>query len=127
MPDIKLGPSGSETTLPPINWLAGGELELPVGYTKNIDKATMLNGQVRVNFREYSPKVFELSWDLLTAANIIILRGLAELNEPLHFQNNWVDATWRWVYITAFEYQSIQSTHAATAQYKASLSLEEII
>lgn len=127
MPDIKLGTAGAETTLPPINWIAGGELELPVGYAKNVDKVTTLNGQTRANFKSYTPKTFELSWDLLTAANIIVLRGLAELNEPLRFQNNWVDATWRWVYVVSFEYSSIQSTHASTAQYKASMSLEEIV
>lgn len=127
MPNIYLGPKGEETLLPPVNWMAGGELELPIGYAKNVDKVATLSGATRANFKTYTPKTFELSWDLLPAATITTLRGLAELNQKLSFQNNWLDATWRWVYVASLEVSSIQSTHAATAQYKAVLQLEEVV
>jgi hypothetical protein len=123
---ILLGPSGSETTLPAVNWIAPGEKELPVGYKKNLDVTQMLDGSKRVNFRAYSQKSFSLEWDLLPAATILTLIGLAELNQVLRYQNNWVDATWRLVVVTGFEYQAIQSTFAGTAQYRAQMSLEEL-
>lgn len=126
MPNIYLGPSGTETLLPDINWMAPGDLELPVGYKKNIEKSNQLDGSVRVNFKSYSYKTYDLEWGLLSAASVLTLIGLAELKQVLRFQNNWVDATWRWVVITSFEYQAIQSTFAGTAQYRAQMSLEEV-
>jgi hypothetical protein len=126
MPDIYLGPSGSETLLPAINWIAPGELELQVEYKKNLDKSVQLDGSARVNFKSSSQKSWPLEWALLPAASILELIALAELNEPLRFQNNWIDSAWRWVYVAAFDYRAIQSTFATTAKYAASLTLEEI-
>lgn len=125
MPDIKLGPAGNETILPKINWAAGGDLELPVGYKKHVDKSTALDGSVRVNVRANHQKSFTLEWGLLTQAQVLALRTLAEIHEPMRFQNNWVDATWRWVWVASFDYEAIQSTFAATAYYRASMEIEE--
>lgn len=126
MPDVKLGPRGTETTLPALNWDAGGELETPIGYKPQTERAQMLDGSVRANFRTHSQKTFELSWALLPLADVLTLQGLADLREPLYFQNNWIDATWRWVWISAFDAQALQSTFAGTAKYSATMTLEEI-
>jgi hypothetical protein len=127
MPNIYLGPQGTETLLPDINWIAPGESELPVGYKPNLDKSEQLDGSVRVNFKAYSQKSYSLEWALLPAADVLTLIGLAERKEPLRFQNNWIDATWRWVYVASFDYLAIQSMFAATAKYRASMTLEEIV
>jgi len=112
--------------LPKLNWTAGGDRESPTGYTKNVEKAKMLDGTVRANFKAKSQKSFTLEWDLLPAADVLTLRGLAELNEPLRFQNNWLDATWRWVFVSRLDVDAIQSTFAASARFRAVMTLEEI-
>lgn len=126
MPDIKLGPSGSETTLPDINWTAGGERNLPTSYPKNVDTAKMLDGSKRVNVRAKHQKSKELEWDQLTAAQVATLVGLAELNQLLRFQDNREDATWRWVYVASIDIDTIESTYAGTALFHVVMALEEV-
>jgi hypothetical protein len=125
MPDIKLGPQGNETTLPAINWDAGGQYELPTGYAKNVDKATMLDGKARVNIRPNHQKNFTLEWAQLTQAQVLVLRALAELNEPLRYQENRLDSTWRWVWVASLDVESLESTHVSTALYRVTMALEE--
>jgi hypothetical protein len=127
MPNIYLGPSGSETLLPDINWTAGGEYEMPTGYYKNVDKATMLDGSARVNIKTVHQKTFTLEWALLTQAQVLTLRGLAELNAPLRYQDNHLDATWRWVWVAGLDVVSLESTHAGSARYAVTLTLEELL
>jgi len=126
MPDIYLGPSGNETKLPAINWDAGGEYELPTGYAKSVDKSTQLDGSVRANIRTVHQKTFTLEWSQLTQAQTLILRALAELNEPLRYKDNRLDSDWRWVWVASLDVSSIESTHAGSARYRASLALEEM-
>jgi len=124
--NIYLGLAGAEVLLPPLNWSAGGERSAPVGFKKNLNKVSMLDGSTRYNIKAVSQKTFELEWDYLTAANVLTLIGLAELACPLHYQNNWVDAAWRWVVVTAIDYEALQSIFAATPLYHVILSLEEL-
>jgi len=125
MANIYLGLPGGEVLLPALNWNAGGDLEPPVGYEKNVDVATMLDGSKRVNVRALHSRTFELEWALLPVASIQALTALAELNCALRFQHNWLDSTWRWVYVESFEWSAIQSTQAGTAQYRATMTLAE--
>lgn len=127
MPDIKLGLTGYEVTLPPVNWMSPGELELPVGLNKNLDRATMLDGSVRYNVREKHQRTFRLEWAMLTQAQLDEIRALVELNEPLRLSTNRPDADWVTVVVSRFEFASLESTHATgTSYYRVSLSLEEI-
>lgn len=125
MPDIKLGPSGTETTLPAINWMAGGDLGLPIGYKKNVEKSMAINGKTVVNIKPNHQKTWVLDWEYLTASEILTIQGLAEQNAALHFQPNQVDATWYWVWVVSLEVDPIQSTHATTIHFRATLTLEE--
>lgn len=127
MADIYLGPSGSETLLPPVNWIQDSEPELPIGLKKNIEKQRALDGSLMVNISEVHLQDFSLEWAMLPLASVLILQGLAALNEPLRYQNNWVDSTWRWVVIENLDVTPIQSTFAGGAvYYKASMTFFEV-
>jgi hypothetical protein len=63
---------------------------------------------------------------MLTAAQVATLVGLAELDQVLHFQDNRIDATWRWVYVVSLDVETIESTYYATAYFHVVMSLEEV-
>ena len=125
MADIKLGLSGSEVTLPVVNSILGSPAEMPVGYNKQVDKATMLDGSTRFNNKSYSPRTFSLAWAMLTAAEIATIQALVDLNVKLHYQNNWYDATWRWVNIMSFKPGIV--VYLGTLMYSAALEMEEVL
>lgn len=125
MADIKLGLLGAEVTLPQVNAMIGSPPEMPVGYNKQLDRATMVDGTTRHNARTSTPRTFSLSWAQLTAANIAVLVTAAEYNVPLHYQNNWIDATWRWVRVTTLEITPV--VYVGTMMYRAQMELEEDI
>lgn len=126
MPDIKLGPSGTETTLPAINWISGSPPDLPVALKKNIDKATMLDGSVRVNIKTNHQRTFTISWAKLEEHQIEIIDDIVALNQALRYQNNWVDSTWRWVTVGSWDWSPLQSTFVSTPYFQATLTLEEV-
>lgn len=125
MADVKLGPDGSETTLPVINWRAGSAPELPVTHHKQVEEAVMSDGSIRVAFfgkkREWT-----ITWGNLAKADLDIIEGLVDLNQVLKFQNNWEDATEYDVYVSAFSHNPIISTYVGTIKYACSLTLREV-
>ncbi len=125
MPDIKLGPQGEETTLPPINWRAPGDRELPIGLKKNVETAGMLDGGKRALIKSKHQRTFELAWDLLVLSDVLTLRGLADLNQKLRYQDNRLDSTWRWVYVAGLDVNTIETTQAATPFFSVAMTLEE--
>jgi len=127
MADIKLGLTGAEVTLPPISWLNGSPPTLAVGYKKRVDKATMLDGSERYNFKAKTPKSFSLEWQRLTEAQLDALIALSEYNLAMRYQNNWTDSTWRIVVITTFEWSALLQTltSGGTPLFRASMTLEE--
>ena len=127
MGTIYLGQSGSEVTLQPINWRAGGDREIPTGLKKNVEKVTTLDGGTRGNFKSKSPRTWTLEWDILSLSNLQSLITLAALNELLRYQNNDVDSTWRWVWIVSLDWGGIGSTYAGTVAYHVTIELEEAV
>jgi len=123
--DVKLGPEGSETTLPVINWRGTSPPELPVEHELQRDEAVMSDGSIRVNFIG-KKRIWTLPWGNLTKANLDIIEGLVDLNQVLRFQNNWEDATWYYVYISAFSHHPIVSTYTGTTKYGCSLTIREV-
>ncbi|MBE3124850.1 MAG: hypothetical protein IMZ57_04240, partial [Acidobacteria bacterium] len=105
MPDIYLGlTAGTAILLPPIRWMDGNFPTLPIDYTKQIDKASMLSGAQRFNFKSKHPRRWPFSWEAIRAdelSDFILLNGL---NQELQFVSGWDDIGWREVVITAFEY-----------------------
>jgi hypothetical protein len=125
---IMLGPLGSETTLPTLNWPAGSSPEMPIGRTAYIDKVALVDGSVRYNFRTQAPREWTFTWERLTREEATLITDLTIYNEPLHFQNKWVDSTWHWAVIIGFEVVPAATTLATGGPfYKVTLSLQEVL
>lgn len=128
MADIYLGlTAGTAILLPPIRWTDGGDPGFPIDYTKQIDKATMLDGSPRYNFRWHHPRRWELSWQMLTTAEFAALVALHAYESELAFQNNWEDATWRTVVIAAFTPGPYLKAGPTTCRWSLSITLDEVI
>lgn len=115
----KLGPSGSETTLPSI------AVAHPVTINKKVERAEMSDGSGRYNFGE-EYKEWEITFPKLTKSQLDDLVALRALNQILRWQNNDESATWYNVVITDFKYNT-QDFRSPTVYYFASMSLEEAI
>jgi len=124
MADIKLGLAGSEVTLP-VPCAPGGRVRMPVGRKKQADRATMSDGTTRFNSKSYHPKTFSHDWGRLSAAELAPLQTLDDLNVKLHYQNTWIDTTWRWVFIASFDFEPI--IYLGTVLFRASMTLEEVL
>lgn len=127
MPNIYLGISGSEVTLPVINAIDGTVPDGGVNRNKEIRKAVMSDGSPRYGLlamkREWPP----LEWGLLTYAQIQVLEALHSLNVPLRYQNNYESATWYDVIIISFSYRELRRISSATTRwYSASMTLAEL-
>lgn len=125
MADVKLGPSGSETTLPVINWRDGSAPELPVTHHKQIEESVMMDGSIHVAFIG-KKREWIIEWGNLIKADLDIIEGLVDLKEVLRFQNNWEDATWYDVFIPAFTHNPLVETYVGTIKYACSLTIREI-
>ena len=128
MADIYLGLSESGLDpLPPIRWVDGGAPEFGITYSKQVEKASMLNGAQRFNFKSLHPRRWSLAWEMLTAAEMTRLLELNNYNRALSFQNNWEDAEWHDVVITSFEYAPFIKAGPTGCRYSASMTLEEVV
>ena len=115
----KLGPTGTETTLPSIG------IALPVTIPKKVERAEMSDGSGRYAFfEEY--KGWELSFPQLTKAELDSLIALRAENQVLRWQNLDESATWYNVVITDFKYES-NDPASPTTWYSASMVLEQVI
>lgn len=128
MADIYLGLTGAEVLLPPIRRVGGFDAQIPIEYSKQIDKATMLGGATRYNFRAHHPRRWTLEWEAITEAELADLLLLNGYEEGLQFQNNWEDATWHEVVITDFRYPvNIKLSCAGDSRFDVTMVLDEVI
>ena len=118
MADKKLGPNGSEVTLP-----GTFTISLPVDMPKQVEKVRMSDGSFRWAFFKEQRK-WKLNWTKLTKAQLDSLITLWGYNQLLHWQNNDESAIWYNVVITDFSYDSVDPI-TTTKYYKASMTLEE--
>ena len=116
----KLGPSGSEVTLP-----GTFTISMPVDIPKQLEKQVMSDGSFRWEFRKRHWK-WSLRWTKLTKTQLDSLITLHGYNQMLRWQNNDESAIWYNVVITDFSYDVIDPI-SATKIYKASMNLEEAI
>jgi hypothetical protein len=115
----KLGPSGSEITLPSI------AIALPITIRKKVDRAEMSDGSARYAFfKEY--KGWELTFPKLTKTELDDLITLRSYNQILKWQNNDESATWYDVVITDFSYNT-KDPKSPTVYFYASMTLEEAV
>lgn len=114
----RLGPAGSEITLPSI------AKALPVTVQKKVELAEMSDGSLMAAyFKEH--KAWEIRFPKLTKAQLDDLIYLRSLNEVLRWQNYDESESWYDVAITDFKYNTLDSK-SPTVYYFASMSLEEI-
>jgi hypothetical protein len=116
---IKLGPTGSETTLP-----QGIQTEVPVDIRKNIIRVEMSDGTMR--YAHYkTQRHWTLRWKPLSLSDVQTLQSLYALNQVLHFQNNYEDATWYNVTIMNFSFTPMLTGGAE--KYWAEMEIEEAV
>ena len=141
MPNIYLGATQATALangLPPIRWTDGGDPGFPIDYTKQIDKATMLDGAPRYNFRWHHPRRWTLSWEMLTTDEFDYFLVLNAYEAELKFLNEWEESDWRDVVISAFEYTPVVKLGACFVGYvgdsglhggrwNVSITLDEVI
>ena len=114
----KLGPSGSEVTLPSI------AIALPVTIHKKIEQEEMSDGSIRLAFFK-KHKGWEITFPpKLTKTNLDALITLRAYNQILRWQNNDESAEWHDVWITEFSYNT-RDPASPTVYYSASMILEE--
>ncbi len=92
MPSVFLGPSGSETQLPTLTFM-GNPPSWPVSTKKEMQKAKMSDGSIRVAFFG-TRKVFQIAYGFLTTAQLAIFKALNELNQFLRFKNEHEEDAW---------------------------------
>jgi hypothetical protein len=128
MADIYLGLTvGTAVLLPPIRWTGGGNPGMPIDHTKQIDKATMLDGSPRYNFRFHHPRRWVLSWEMLTALEFASFLTLHAHESELAFQNNWMSADWLTVVMWPLQYDPVLKVGATGCRYNLTMTLEEVI
>jgi len=114
----KLGPSGSEITLPSI------AKALPVTVRKKVELAEMSDGSLMAAFfKEH--KAWEITFRKLTKGQLDDLVYLRSLNEVLRWQNPDESYVWYDVAMIDFKYNTLDSK-SPTVHYFASMSLEEM-
>jgi hypothetical protein len=105
MADIYLGTTiAAAILLPPTRWMDRNAPALPIDYSKQVDKSTMLSGAQRFNFKSKHPRRWQFSWDAIRSFELSDFILLNEYNQELQFFNGWDDISWREVVITRFEY-----------------------
>lgn len=94
----------------------------------NVDKAQMLDGSVRYNFRNTHQRRWVLDFPDVTAEELWEFTYLCSLNDALRYQNNWYSATWYDVVISEFSYGPITpASTSANIRYWVQLTLEEVL
>lgn len=115
----KLGPAGSETTLPSI------AKALPVTIMKKVETPEMSDGSLMAVFFKGHRVWNNIRFPKITKSQLDDLIYLRSLDQVLRWQNPDESDTWYDVAITAFKYDTLDSK-SPTVYYFASMSLEEI-
>ena len=125
---IRLGPLGYELTLPPPNWRIGSRPKLRIERRVHITRVDLDDGSVRHAYRTNAPRSWTFVWARLAAGDVLGIRNLAALNEPLHFLNRIESNAWTWVVIEEFSPVPIAASFATgTPLYRATLELREAL
>ena len=126
MADLKLGPSGSQTTLPDVIWPSGSAPEFPYNQDSGSEEEQMLDGSIRVNCKDYSPGEWEIIWDGITWTDVQTILTAAALNQELVYTNEYTDNANHNVYVKSRSYSLKGDTAGTTARYIFNLVLREI-
>jgi len=124
MPDIKLGPTGSEITLPVIRSFGGGDPGLEFGWDPQVDLQTMSDGSLRAAFFGNGKRAWSYVNGAITAAELAAIQAVIDLRAALRFQNNWESATWYDVIVTEFSHPSISTMLGNLSGYRFAVSIK---
>jgi hypothetical protein len=127
MADIKLGPSGSQVTLPEIVWPDGSPPDLPYEQDSGVEESRALDGSVRFNILTYAPGTWTLVWDGLTWADTQTIWAVLILKQELVYTNTYTDGVDHNVVVTARSYSLKAATSGATCRYIVSATLREVV
>ncbi len=122
---VKLGPSGSETTLPIMEWMKGNKPDLTVETEKQIEMETMTDGTIRYAMFQ-NKRIFPLFFGFITFAQLTVLKNLQALNQTLRYQNTFEDTTWYNVIILTFNHSPAEVSIRQMGYYKCSMTLMEV-
>lgn len=125
MADVKLGPEGSETTLPTLRWMGRDKPNLPVDSKKQISLKRMSDGSIRAAMYQIK-RTFSLYWGYVSFADLSVLKDLNVLNQTLRFQDNNEDDTWHNVVIAGFRHEPVDTSIRSLGYYKCSMTLKEL-
>lgn len=115
----KLGPAGSEITLPSV------AKSLPVVIRKKMVRAEMSDGSADwAFFKDY--KTWGIRFPKITKSELDDLVYLRSLNQILRWQNSDESYAWYDVVITDFDYDS-EDPNSPTVYFFASMSLEQVV
>jgi hypothetical protein len=120
MPDVTLGISGAEVTLP--STIA---ISLPTDIGKQVSSEVLADGNTRFAFYAGQGR-WQLSWVQLTYTELGYLITLRGYNQTLQYTNNYESATAYTVVITSLSYDVI-NPGATTTYYTATMTLEQAI
>jgi len=118
MPDILLGISGNEVTLP-----KGVRVSIPVKVSKKISISEMSDTSERVSFGK-EKRTWPLTWKPLSYNDKQILEDLRVLNSVLRFQNQYENPRWWEVYISSFTHEPIMV--AGVEMYLVTMDITEL-
>lgn len=124
MANMRLGPSGSETILPKLEWMEGRP-SLPVSTYKQVTEARMSDGSIRPAFYQVK-REFRLEWGFLTLKDLDIIRDLHALNQVLRFQDLNKDDIWYNVIFISFVDEPARTDIRSLGRFRCEIILREI-
>ncbi len=124
MPNVYLGPSGSETKLPRLTWLGDSPPSWSTSTSKDVEKARMLDGSIKVAFFG-TKKVFQIAYGYLNSTWLEIFKALNELNQILRFKNEHEEDVWYHVLISEFSHMPERMDIRQLERYRITMTLEE--
>jgi len=126
MPNLYLGPSGSEVLLPTLTGKGSGVADVPVRLEKIGHESVQSDGSRRFGVIAIK-RQWSYSWAVLTADEKETLQTLYDMAEALNFQDAFESETWYSVYFAVFSFAELRGMSSATAKYySASITLVEI-
>lgn len=124
MPNVYLGPEGSETILPNVKFI-GSAPPHSVSTIKKIEIAEMSDKSSRVAFFG-TKKVFQIGFGYLSNADLATLKGLNALNQILRYKNQWEEDVWYNIVITEFSHEPERVDMRVLDRYVTSMTLTEV-